>query len=127
MTDPTPIADFVVVDKDHKFIRGDVVTFVFINPEAKMTDITPNSLVGLVDRVEDRYITLRYSLEPTIPGKLVMVNLNRSMVVKMNGYSRVSSMGMDGVNMMDLPLADVVNIDTSIIIKSMKKRTEEKL
>jgi hypothetical protein len=117
-------AKYIDVNKDTQFEKGDFVTFVFINPEAQMEDINKNSKVALVNRVEGRYIGLSFSEEPLKNGEVAFMHLNQSMTVRMNGYSTVSSIGMDGVIVWELPLADVVNMQASIVIKSMMERNK---
>jgi hypothetical protein len=126
MTEPIDIINckYVGVDKNQEFQNGDIITFVFSDANAEMKDITENNLIGRVDRVEGRYVTLIFSHEIVKNGEVNNISLNRQMVVKMNGYARVSLMGLSGVTPMDLPLADVVNMPPSIIIKNMVERNK---
>jgi hypothetical protein len=113
---------YVAVNKDTKFEKGDFITFTFIGPGDEVKDLSTDDLMGLVDRVEDRYVTIIFSHEPIKNGVVSILNLNRRMVVKMNGYSSTSILSKEGVTLAELPLADVVNMAPSIIIKNMMER-----
>jgi len=124
MTDPinTLGKKYISVDQDAKFEKGDIINFVLVDYDAEMKDISSNNLIGLVNKVEDRYITIFFSMEPVEDGKVSHLNLNMEIVVKMNGYSKTSIATETGVATVNLPLADVVNSQKSIIIKSMFER-----
>ena len=110
------------VTKDQQFEAGDVVTFVFLNANDEIKDMNINNLLGLIHKVEGRYVTMSFSQEPIVNGEIRLLKMDRSMVVKMNGYSKVSLVGENGVTTMEIPLADVLNIGVSIIFKNMLER-----
>ena len=114
--------NYVGVDKDTVLEKGDIITFVFVADGSEMENITGNNLMGLIDRVEDRYVTISFSHTPIKDGEISYVSLDRIMVVKMNGHARVSWVGPNGVTASQLPLADVVNQSPSVVVKNMMER-----
>ncbi len=115
---------YVAVTKDQQFEKGDIITFVFIGSDDQLKNVSQNNLMGLVDRVEGRYVSLIFSHTPVKDGVIAHMSLDTRMTVKMNGYSKMSLLGENGVLDVELPLADVVNHDPSIIIKNMLERVK---
>jgi hypothetical protein len=68
-------------DKDFKFEERDVINFVFVNQDDTPKNITAN-LVGFIDKIEGRYFTVTYSMDPIKPGEVKYMGLDRIMVVK---------------------------------------------
>ena len=88
-----------------------------------MKELNQASLLGLIERVEDRYVTLAYSLVPIKNGEVDFKSLDRRTVIKMNGYARMSLIGPEGVTQVEAPIADIVNVYTPyLVIKYMLER-----
>ncbi len=114
--------NYVVVDEKTEFIVGDIVTFIVSKDGEEPRDIEGNNLIGMIKKIEDRYITLLFSIDPVVNGVVKYIYMDRWMVVKRNGYATVSSLGKDGVLTARIPLLDVVNMPSFIVIKNMMER-----
>lgn len=52
----------IEINKDTKFQEGDIITFVIANNDIELKDLSKVGLVGLISKVEDRYITIKFSM-----------------------------------------------------------------
>ena len=125
MTEPVDFtgAKYVSCTKDQVFEIGDIIVFIFTKDGSETADLnSPTNLMARVENVEGRYITLRFTITPLKDGEQNEVFLDRNMTVKINGCAGISLVGPEGVSRVMVPIADVVNSEPYIIIKTMVER-----
>lgn len=105
--------------KDYQFEVGNIIKFIFLDKEDKFSGDINNSFIGIVVRLEGRYLTIDFATKQALSNEVTYVRPDRSMTVKLNGYSKFSIVSNTGVTEHDMPLADIVNIGQSIIIKNV--------
>ncbi len=101
-----------------EFKVGDEMTFAFIGEDDEMTTLN-ESHICIIRKLDGRYAVIDFSEKPVVQNEPNLAHINRTITVKLNGYAKCSIMGPNGVTPSNFPLADIVNINGSVVFKTV--------